>query len=224
MKQCPRKLTQFTRQCNNITIAVRNHQTISNKNTIVRTLPKNFFAYGTLRDDSNHPNAENLSGFESVSNSILYGYKIYTKTECRAPFAMPTNNINDFIVGRLIRFNDILFRNALANCDECEGYDINNTINNNEKSNKYARKIVNCYHCLDNDVNISELNKMDVSLLEKEEAIVYCMIIGIHIERRILKQCYQVPNGNWLDRALIHDNPKKYLVDSTEINGLSVNI
>eukprot|EP01084_Bolivina_argentea_P190211 326935_1 len=69
-----------------------------------------FFVYGILRDDDDSGALSTVqwrSGCNAMNgNYKLMGYKMYKKKNLNYPFAIKSNNDKDFIVGRIISFND----------------------------------------------------------------------------------------------------------------------
>ena len=107
-----------------------------------------FFVYGTLRDDIyrkrkiKSTRKSSWSVGANVANlAIIYGFKMYGIDSF--PYAVKTNNENDFMIGRLICFkNDKKFNKKLIISDEIEGYDPNQS---NLSKNIYIRAKVECF-------------------------------------------------------------------------------
>eukprot|EP01084_Bolivina_argentea_P302932 522962_1 len=142
-------------------------------------LPQKFFVYGTLRDDNN-TNAYWTKDFVKncvAENAKLYGFKLYHSNDCNFPFAVKTNNKNDYVIGRLLRWNEgtELFEQKLKNADEIEGY-----VSYLNKNNLYERQIVDV---MDNNNN-------------KTKAIVYFRKQTINKTKD-----YEIYGGDWLQNT-----------------------
>eukprot|EP01084_Bolivina_argentea_P135895 239392_1 len=165
----------------------------TNKSNIDVALPKRFFVYGTLRDDDDsgaiwtNEWCKNCIG----SNGRLYGYKLYHSKSMSYPFAIKTNNSNDFIVGRILYWNDSdLFKIKLKQADDIEGY------NDKNFNNLYQREIVTVINTDNNNTKIT--------------AFVYYQS---NVTTYRLSLCEPVPNGDWLQR--IHYKNKQNIEDTT---------
>eukprot|EP01084_Bolivina_argentea_P080760 146272_1 len=76
------------------------------------TLPRCFFFYGKYRDDAwqeSYYKPAILKDIIDAKTAKLYKHKMYQRTREHTPFAIKTNNDNDYIIGRLITYDDSVF-------------------------------------------------------------------------------------------------------------------
>lgn len=156
----------------------------------MKNLP--FFVYGTLRDDDyDNPNPyapEWLKHHSIACDAKAKGFKMYGISWTDGnyyPFSIRTNNPNDCINGRLLRWNDKLFQKKLTFADFIESYDSKNPTSD---KNIYIRDIIDVEIIGDGDI-IKPKNKV-------VKAIIYYQRLGT----TPLDKCDVMPNQNWLDR------------------------
>lgn len=156
-------------------------------------LPQSFFVYGTLRDDDDSGAKWTKKWCRDIShacNAKVYGFKMYKCRKLKYPFALRTNNDNDFMIGRLITFNDKdLFYHKLFEADQIEDYDDTHP---DDQENEYIRSIVDV-KIMNNNQNIKD------EFYEYKKAIIYHQREGVSE----LTECDQIPNGDWMDRYLL---------------------
>ena len=88
-------------------------------------LPSHFFVYGTLRDDDDSGALWTMSWTAGCTASYgkLSGFKMYQKPGFEYPFAVRTGERSDFIVGRLVTWNDDkVVEEKRKTADAIEGY------------------------------------------------------------------------------------------------------
>eukprot|EP01083_Nonionella_stella_P283375 964467_1 len=79
-------------------------------------LPRCFFLYCSYRDDAPtiHYNVKSwLKGITEAKTGTVFGYKMYHEKWSSQPCAIETEKQNDYIIGRLITFDDALFDQKL---------------------------------------------------------------------------------------------------------------
>ena len=106
-------------------------------------LPHRFFVYGSTRDDDDSGNAwtsKFITGCKGYDAKI-YGFKIYKHKQQNFPFAIRTDDENDFVVGRLLEFGSDLFADKLSHANRINGYDPNKK----EEENYYQQVVVDVY-------------------------------------------------------------------------------
>lgn len=122
-----------------------------------QNIPRSFFVYGTLRDDDDSGaswTANWIAGHSSAVNAKIYGYKMYKHPSCNYPFAIQTNDeMNNFMIGRLLTFDESLFAIKLKEADLIEGYDEENDASDGLG---YQRVVVDA-HILDEKIVVKEM-------------------------------------------------------------------
>merc|ERR1719242_2575235 len=148
-----------------------------------------FFVYGTLRDDDNSGapwTAYWTKNASFCSYAKVYGFKMYKSKKLNYPFALQTNNPNDYITGRLLQWNHkATFDQKLLEADHIENYDENSF-------DGYTRSIM--------DVEIIQDGITDCT-----KAVMYFQKFGT----QSLINCDEVPNGDWMNRDLLHNKYPK---------------
>ena len=108
--------------------------------TKVSKMKNCFFVYGTLRDDNFQGITNWSENADSYHLAIIYGFKMYGVYGF--PAAKKTNNNKDWMIGRVIHFeDDKVFQGKLEDADDIEGY-------NDDKDPEmclYIRENVECY-------------------------------------------------------------------------------
>ena len=154
------------------------------------SLPHRFFFYGTLRDDAVGTTYANnwTESFASGSkgfNARIYGFKLYKHKDKdkHFPFAIQTYNQNDYIIGRVMEFEDKLFNKKLKHANYINGY-------NPKEAEKgfYSLIIVDAY--LDQHPE-NENGQNKVTCIK---AISYFQKLG-HTN---LKHSIAIPNNDWM--------------------------
>eukprot|EP01084_Bolivina_argentea_P055583 101877_1 len=188
---------------NNITLQfIPKHREYHYKNKINLKEIKRFFVYGILRDDNDSKNmsiyTQNWLNNCIAESGRLYKFKLFKERYEDYPFAIQTNNKNDYINGRIISWNcnnkiDI-FDTKLKIADRMEGY-INGTMDN-----LYRRDIVNV------------LNENGDMI----KAIAYYKNIT-KIKDLNIKLYDEIPFGDWLKRDKSRDlseyNPSAQMLE-----------
>eukprot|EP01084_Bolivina_argentea_P125484 222323_1 len=165
-----------------------------------------FFVYGTLRDDTFKNRKQNGTNKTKLwSNGgecylgIVYGYKMYGSGSY--PHSIFTGDDNDFVIGRIIRFNDgKLFAKKLEIADSIEGFDPYI----DEHRCHYLRTKTRCYMFDQlNDKKLKELNYYDSNVLidfskyskTKQNAFIYYQTKA--------KTSKTTPNNDWTKRYIL---------------------
>eukprot|EP00483_Globobulimina_turgida_P007910 UN07926 len=150
-------------------------------------LPQRFFCYGTLRDDDDSGALWTAKWTKDVSyacNAKVYGFKMYKERKLKHPFALRTHNNNDYMIGRLLQWNDKqIFYEKVLEADDIEDYDDTHPY---DEENEYVRDIV--------DVHLMDSNNKVL------QAILYYQQVGV----TPLNNCDEMPNGDWMDRHLLN--------------------
>ena len=162
-------------------------------------LPSRFFVYGTLRDDdsSGAPWTKPFTkGVSQAFDAKVFGFRMYKSRRLKFPFAVRTNNAKDFMVGRVLQWNDRhKFHEKLLIADKIEDYDSTRI---DEADNEFLRDVV--------DVHITNTvdGQSESITSSTAKAIIYYQkmpAIGVF-------QCDAIPNGDWMNRHLL--KPKSF--------------
>merc|ERR1711933_53179 len=142
-----------------------------------------FFVYGTLRDDDNSGAPWTAYWTKNVSfcsYAKVYGFKMYKSKKANYPFAIQTNNPNDYIMGRLLQWNNPnTFQQKLLEADHIENYDENDF-------DGYTRSIM-------------DVETIQDGITDCTKAIMYFQQFGT----KSLINCDEVPDGDWMNRDLL---------------------
>jgi len=92
--------------------------------------PARFAVYGTLRDDDDTGASWTKQFLQEAKHERIYtahvhGFKMYMNKVHRWPYALRTNNQDDFIVVRVIEFPPEIHDDKLRQADEIENYEPN---------------------------------------------------------------------------------------------------
>ena len=107
---------------------------------------------------------------------------MYQHKDASYPFAIRTDNQNDFIIGRVMEFDKNLFTKKLSHADHINGYNPNEP-----KKSYYERLIVDAY--LD-DIAENKNGKRGTSI----KCISYIQKLGT----TNLSDCIAVPYNDWI--------------------------
>ena len=144
-----------------------------------------FFVYGTLRDDDDSGAFWSKGWISDTINSqtgTLNGFKILKNRRENFPFAIRTDNNDDYIVGRLLTWKKDVFIQKLLRADQIEGY--------NPKANEndcfYLRKVVNV------QTTNNDIMQAYVYYQKPKESL-----------QDLLQYCDILPQNDWLKRHLL---------------------
>eukprot|EP01083_Nonionella_stella_P175203 609448_1 len=151
-----------------------------------------FFLYGSYRDDAMSPTHHNakslLEGMIEAKTAKVFGYKMYQRKWSSQPFAIQTKKKNDFIIGRLITFDDALFDQKLKQIKQL----LNCSSVATQKEYSTVQEGVNVY--LEND---------------HQKALPYRAIMFIKYKRNIdMAQSIVVESNDWLRRNILTSETK----------------
>merc|ERR1712079_256630 len=98
------------------------------------------------------------------------------------PFAIQTHNEKDFVVGRVLKFDDGVFDAKVARANKINGYDPSKE----EKDNYYQQVVV--------DAHVQEYSTG--LQMDKVKALSWIQLEG----KTPLPQCVEVPFSDWMKR------------------------